>query len=106
MIARIEDIEAERIDGAGRPEPERIHVAALPTDDRRVIGDRLHRLVRMPDGARATRREGRHLHEAAKPDVVGDLRALEFPRVPEREPVLRIFLLDAVLDHLAEEAVI
>ena len=43
---------------------------------------------------------------AAEVDVVDHLGPLELPRVAERQPVLRIFLLPAVLDDLAEQAVV
>src|SRR5258708_6703458 len=104
MVAGVEDIEAERIDGARRPEAKRVDVPALPTDDRRVEGDRLHRLARMPHRARAALRQRRRLHEPTEAYVVGGLRPFELPRVAEREPALRIFVLLAVLDDLAEEA--
>ncbi len=42
----------------------------------------------------------------AEPDVMDDLRPLELPRIAEGQPVLRVFLLRAVLDHLAEQAVV
>src|SRR5215469_18449770 len=79
---------------------------ALPADDRRVIGNRFDRLFRVPDKARvgASPRDG--LDPAAVEDVVGDLGALEFPRIGEGQPFLGIFLLPAVLDDLAEEAVV
>ena len=43
---------------------------------------------------------------AAEMDVVDDFGPRELPRVAERQPVLGIFLLPAVLDHLAEQPVV
>src|SRR5262245_12129527 len=50
---------------------------------------------------------GRHgLDPAAEMDVVAHLRTGELPRIAEREPILRIFVLPAVADHLPEQAVV
>src|SRR3977135_3135016 len=46
------------------------------------------------------------LDEAAEMNVVGHLRPRELPGVPERQPLLRIFLLPAILDHLAKQSVV
>ena len=105
MVATVERIEPQRIGSARRPQPQRIHVLAAQADDRRVVGDRLDRLVRVPDRApRAA--PGQRFDPAAEWDVVDHLRAHELPRVGERQPVLRIFLLPAVLDHLPEQPVV
>ena len=49
MVAPVERRQLDRIDRAGRPEPQRVGMLALPADDRRVVGDRQHGLARMPD---------------------------------------------------------
>ena len=46
------------------------------------------------------------LDAAAEMNVVDHLRPRELPRVAERQPVLRIFLLPAVLDDLAKQSVV
>ena len=46
MVAAVELVEADRIDGAGAPQAERIHPRAAPADDRRVVGDGENLLVR------------------------------------------------------------
>ena len=46
------------------------------------------------------------LDPAAEMDVVDDLRPRELPGIAERQPVLGIFLLPAVLDDLPEQAVV
>src|SRR5579871_6503674 len=43
---------------------------------------------------------------AAVIDVIDDLRALEFPRIAERQPLFRQFLLPAVDKDLAKQAVV
>ncbi len=50
--------------------------------------------------------EARAIDMPAEADVVGGFRTRELPRIAEGQPVFRIFLLPAVLDGLAEEAVI
>mmetsp|Transcript_40127 Transcript_40127/g.103876 ORF Transcript_40127/g.103876 Transcript_40127/m.103876 type:complete len:708 (-) Transcript_40127:720-2843(-) len=47
-----------------------------------------------------------HADVAVVLDVVGDLRALDLPRVAEVEPVVRLLVLEAVLDGLPEHAVL
>ena len=107
MVAAVEGVEPQRIGRARRPQPQRVHVPAAPADDRRVVGHRFDGLVRMPDRARRRRRvHGRRLDAAAELDVVDHFRPRELPRVAERQPFLRIFLLPAVADDLAEQAVI
>ena len=46
------------------------------------------------------------LDTASEANVVDDLRPREFPRVAERQPVFRVFLLPSVLEDLAEQPVI
>ncbi len=56
MVAAVERIQAQRVRRARRPQAQRIDVLAAPADDRRVIGDRLDGLGRLPDMARSCRR--------------------------------------------------
>src|SRR5579863_8766922 len=81
-------------------------MGAAPADHRRVEGDGLDRLFGMPDetGMPAAPRNG--LHPAAIEDVIGDFRPLELPRITERQPFLRVFLLPTIPDDLTEEAVV
>ena len=106
VIAAVEGVEPHRIDRAGGPQPQRIHVAAAPSHDRRVVGDRLDGLVGTPDRAGMAARKVRGLDAAAEMDVVDHLRPRELPGVAERQPFLRIFLLPAVPDDLAKQSVI
>src|SRR6516225_12425734 len=46
------------------------------------------------------------LYSPTVKDVVGNLRSLEFPWVPEQQPLFGVFLLQAVLDDLAEQPVV
>src|SRR6202041_2484293 len=78
-------------------------VRAAPSDDRGVVGDRLHGFRRMPHRAVAT--PGIDVFDAAaEMDVIDHLGPLEFPGVAEAQPLVRIFLLPAVVDDLAEQA--
>ena len=105
VVALVEGVEPEGVAGAGRPQAQRVHVVTAPAHHRRVVGDRFHGLGREPLGMRgALGLAG--LDMAAEADVIGDLRPGELPGVAEGQPVLGIFLLPAVLDDLAEEAVL
>ncbi len=79
---------------------------AAPADDRGVIGDRLDRLFGMPDEASVPAASGNGLDPAAIANVIDDLRPLELPGIAERKPFLRIFLLPAIPDDLAEEPMV
>ena len=49
---------------------------------------------------------GDDLDRAAEADIVAHLRPVEFPWVAERQPILGVFLLPAILHDLAEQAVV
>ena len=49
---------------------------------------------------------GQCLDGAAKADLVRGVRPRHFPGIAEGQPVLRILVLPAILDHLAEHAVV
>ena len=106
VVAGVEGVELQRVDGARRPQSQRIDVTTAPTDDRRVVADRLDRLVGVPDVTDGFFAVGDRFHPAAETDRVIDLGALEFPRIAVREPILGNLLLPAVADDLAEEAVV
>src|SRR5262245_52872299 len=99
MIAAVEGIELDRVDGAGMPEPQRIHMRATPADYRRVIADRHNLLGRRPAIARRLALAfGRN--RAAEAHFIGRLAAGKFPRIAIDEPVLRQLDLPAVDDLL------
>ncbi len=103
IVAGVEDVELERIGRARRPQPQRVDVLAAPADDRRVVGDRLHGFAGTPDRAVAALVVDM-LDAAAEMHVVDHLRPLKFPRIAEAQPFVRIFLLPALRDDLAEQA--
>ncbi len=92
--------------GARRPQPQRVDVAAAPAGDRRVVGDGGDRFRRVPLVPRRAAAVVDRVDGAAEADRVGHLGPLEFPGVAGRQPVLGHFVLPAVLQHLAEDAVV
>src|SRR5436190_22813596 len=96
----------QRIDGTGGPEPQRVDVPLPPPEDRSIVGDRLDRFFRMPDALRAAIGQNLARHPTAEVDVVRHLGTFKFPRMATRQPVLRVLLLPAVLDHLPGKTVI
>ncbi len=106
VVPLVEHVEMQRIDGASRPQPQPVNVPAAPPDDRRIVGHRLDGLLRMPDRLPAALSRGDLLQPAAKLDVVNHLGALEFPGIAERQPLLGMLLLPAVLDDLPKEAMV
>jgi hypothetical protein len=81
-------------------------VPAAPSGDRRVERDGGDRFGRDPDASRAAVAVDDFLDVPAKAHRVHDARPLEFPRVAEREPLLRHLVLPAVVDDLPEDAVV
>ncbi len=79
IVALVEGVELQRIGRACRPQAERVDVLAAPADDRRVIGDRLHGLGRMPDRAVAALVVDM-LDATAEMDVDRSPRAAAIPR--------------------------
>ena len=49
MVAGVEGGEQDRVDRHRRPQPQRVDAVAAPADDRRVVGDGEHVLLRLPD---------------------------------------------------------
>ncbi|MGY4432985.1 hypothetical protein ACVWWO_005462 [Bradyrhizobium sp. F1.13.1] len=105
IVAGVEGVELQRIGRTCRPQPQRVDVLAAPADDRRVIGHRLHGLGRMPDRA-IPALVFDVLDTAAEANVIDHFGPLQFPGVAEAEPFVRVFLLPALIDDLAEQAVI
>jgi hypothetical protein len=83
MVAAIEGVEPHRVDRACGPQPQRIHVAAAPAHDRRVVGDGFDGLVRQPLVARRAPRLVDGFDPAAEMDVVDHFRPCELPRIAE-----------------------
>jgi hypothetical protein len=106
VIAAVKRIKAHGIDRARRPQSQRVHVPATPADDRRVVGGGHDGLIGSPNGPRCAVWKLFGLDETAEIDVVRHLRAGELPGVAERQPFLWIFLLPAISDDLAKQAVI
>ncbi len=106
VVPGVEGVEPQRVDGPGRPQPQRVDVLAAPADHGGVEGDRLDDFGRMPGVPGRAVLLIHRLDGAAEADVVGDLRTLELPRVAVRQPVLGVFLLPAILHRLSEQAVV
>ena len=106
IIAAVEGIKTQRVGCARRPQPQCIDMTPAPARHRRIIGHGLNRFRRMPGVAFIAIRIELGFHIAAKADGVIHLWPLEFPRVAKGQPVLGIFLLPAILDHLPEQAIV
>ena len=106
VVAAVEGIEADRVHGACRPQPQRIDPLAAPADDRRVTGGGHQLFCWFPLPLLAVAGLDAQDHLAAEADLIGRLTPPEFPGVAVLEPVFRQFHLPAVLDLLAEQAVV
>src|SRR6516164_2649229 len=105
MLTLVEHIKPHGVDGARRPQSQRIHVPATPPHDGGVIGHGFYGLFRVPDRASTARSDG-SLNSAAEVDIVDHFGPFEFPRIAERQPFLRILLLPSIADDLAEQAMV
>ena len=103
IVAGVEDVDPQWVGRARRPQPQCVDVLAAPADDRCVIGDGLHGLAGMPDGALAALGVGDAFDMAAEIDLVDHLGPLQFPGVAEAQPFVGIFLLPALQDDLPEQ---
>src|SRR6516164_7519208 len=77
-----------------------------PSNDRGIVGDCLYDLLGVPERSRAALRGTDPLDPAAEMDVEIHLRALEFPRVTERQPLFGVLLLPAIYNDLLEQTMI
>src|SRR6204780_5886182 len=76
-----------------------------PADDWRIVGDRFHRLSRMPPVAGALVLLD-HFDPTAEPNRVIVFGTDELPRIAVDEPVLRRFLLPSAANNLPKQAVV
>ena len=106
MVAPVEVVERDWIGCAGRPQAQRVHLPSAPAGDRRVECHRGDGLLRMPDVAQRAIPLSNFLHAAAEIHRVHDAGLLEFPRVPERQPLFRQLMLPSVLQDLPEYPVV
>ena len=106
QVAVVERGQLQRRGRARRPQPQRVDVAAAPAGDRRVVRHRQHRLGRIPDRARGRLVAAEIFDDAAETDGVARFAVGEFPRIAVRQPLLRKFVLPAVLDALLEQPVL
>src|SRR5262249_34278309 len=97
MVAEVENVEPHRTGSACGPQTQRVDVGAAPADDWRVVGYGPDRFRRVPDMTFGSVAGCDRVHTATEENIVGDLRALEFPRVAERQPFLGKFLLPPIL---------
>jgi hypothetical protein len=49
MVSAVEGVELQRVGRPGRPQAQGVDVPPAPSDDRRVVGDRQHRLRGVPE---------------------------------------------------------
>ena len=106
MVAGVEFIEQDRVDGLGFPQAQRIDALAPPARDRRVIGGGDDAFARPPVHLmRSGLLPLRRIDASAKADLVARLAPLELPGIAMRQPVFGQFHLPAIADFLPEHAV-
>ena len=102
-VAGAELAEVEEVGRGRSPQPQRVDRPAAVADDRAVVGHAEQVRGMAGNGAQHAilqlkRAADRHLDRFPRPD--------HFPGIGLRQPVVRVFDLEAVLDRLAEDAVL
>src|SRR3984957_2848452 len=105
IVAGVESLKLQRVRRPRRPQTQRVYMPAAPADDWRIVGDRLHRLSRMPHVAGALVVLD-HFDPTAEPNRVIVFGTDEITRIAVDEPVLWRFLLPPAANNLAKEAVV
>src|SRR5262249_43060851 len=85
---------------------QRIYVPAAPSHDRNIIGDSLEGFGRMPHRAFDACGRHRRLNATTEVDIVDHFWPRELPWIAEGQPFLRVLLLPAIPDDLAEQSVV
>ena len=101
VVAGVERVQTDRIEGLGGPQAQGVDPLAAPADHRRVDRHGDQPFGRPPLGLAVA--VGDHL--AAEADRVGAFAPFEFPGIAVDQPGLRQLDLPAVVDALAEHAV-
>ena len=105
VVAGVEAFQVQIFHGPGAPQAQRVDARPAPADHRRVVSNRANGFRRGPDLLGLAGFVGDGFDAAAEADRVNDLWPFELPRVAEIQPVFGLFLLPAVDDGLAEQAV-
>ena len=106
VFALVEHIQAEALGGARAPQAQHVDRVHPEADDRHVVGHAFQHLPVHPDRLLAAAHGGHVLDAAIDQHGHGVLGAHHLPRVAELQPVVRALLLPAVLELLAEQAVL
>ena len=105
VVAVVEEGEVEILGGLGLPQAQVVDGAVAEAGDGVVVGDAEDGFVVGPAGEEAAV-DLLHEDAAAEVDLEARLGALDLPGVAEAEPVVGFLDLVAVLDGLAEDAVV
>ncbi len=107
VLAPVKGSQLKAVDRFRVPDPKRVDDAVLVADDRNIVRDGTDRGIILVDETVAAGR-GIILDAgvAAEADLLRMLRALQLERVAVLQPVVRHFLLIAVLDLLSEHPVV
>jgi len=107
VVTLVEGIELEALDGLGIPDAEGVDKAVAVADDGQVVGNRLDGAVAfLPEHGPAELLVIVRGHVAAEVHLLGVLGSAELQGIAVLKPVVRDFLLVAVLDLLLEHAVV
>ncbi len=106
MVTGIEAFQVQVFHSPCTPQTQGVHTGAAPAHYRGVISNGAHGFVGRPhlDQLAGGIRQG--FDAAAKADRVNHFGPLKLPRVAEVQPALGLFLLPAIHNRLAEQAVL
>ena len=104
IVAVVEGLEVERLDGLGLPEPEVVAGAHAIAEDGRVVRHAPDHVAGHPADAQPPVIVDPLLGVAAELHLARDFRPRDFPGVPVAQPLVGDLGLPAVLDRLVEDA--
>ena len=104
FYSAIESLEVEGLDGLGRPQAQEVSDVGVVSGDGNVVGDAANHVLRDPADTVVAMLVVEPLGVSTSADVMGDFGAGHFPRVAERQPLVSLLHLPAILNFLREEA--
>ena len=104
VVAGVEGIEVERLDGLRLPQPQQVRGVDAVAEDRGVIGDALHHSLRHPAHPVAAVLVGVRLGAPAELHFEGDLGPRDLPWIAQPQPLVGALDLPAVANLLVEDA--
>ena len=104
IVAHIEGGEFKGRHRLSPPQPQQVAGVHPVADNGGIVGNPSHSAVGNPAYAVAAVLVGERFGMTSKTHLKGEFRAADFPRVAQAQPLVRLFALPAVANHLIEDS--